>query len=517
MKRLLRHSPLFLIPVAIYPVISLLAANIREVNLPVAIRPLILSVLFMGLLYAGLQLFFRDWGKAAIVAGFLFTFLFSYGHVYNLLIDLGVHRPNRILGLIGIGIFAAVLWFVTRTRNPKSRFYGLNIFSIILIIFPIFQIGNFIIAKQTAIDASPISETDQSTQKPDIYYIILDGYSRADTLKKLGFDNSAFLNELEDIGFYVAECSISNYRNTVNSMASSLNMDFLWRSIPNEGETDKNTTLLYDRIKHSSIRKILESMGYKTIGFETGYAWLNLTDAHTFLSPPINYFWSDTLLPFEELFIQTTALKPLTERGNSNTNPEDSYDISASQFQNHYRATHYALDTLPSVTEMEGPKFVYLHLTVPHAPYIFLPDGSFNPNSDYYADPYGNGSGLTEELTIEGYLNNIRFINNRIPDLLRQIIQNSDTPPVIILQGDHGLIYREYKNNILNAYYLPGSDYSKLYNTISPVNSFRIVLNEYFRSESLPLVDDVIIDTDIGRPFRKTIGPRNPADPEMCP
>lgn len=517
MNKPLKQYPLFLILVAIYPVTSLLAANIREVYLPVAIRPLFLSVLFMGLLCAGLQLFFRDWGKSAIAAGFLFTYLFSYGHIYNVLIEQGVHKPNRILGLIGIGTFVAVLWFVYRSRKPRSLFYGINIFSIIIIIFPIFQIGNFIIAKQAAVNTSPISESDQSTEKPDIYYIIVDGYSRADTLKKVGFDNSPFINELEDMGFYVAKCSISNYRNTANSIASSLNMDYLWRSIPNDGELDKNSTLVYDRIKHSSIRQKLESMGYKTIGFETGYAWLNLTDAHTFLSPRINYFWSDTLLPFEKLFIQTTALKPFMDRGILDFNTDKSYDISASQFQNHYRIVHYALDTLPSVVELEGPKFVYLHLVVPHAPYIFLPDGSFNPNRDYYADPYGNGTGLTPELSIKGYLNNIRFINNRIPDLLRQIIQNSDSPPVIILQGDHGLIYEEYKYNILNAYYLPGSDYSKLYNTISPVNSFRVVLNEYFHSENLPLVEDFIINTDIGRPFRQTIGARNPADPEMCP
>ena len=33
---------------------------------------------------------------------------------------------------------------------------------------------------------------------------------------------------------------------------------------------------------------------------------------------------------------------------------------------------------------------------------------------------------------------------------------------------------------IFNAYYLPSVDKSKLYPTISPVNSFRLVFNEYF-------------------------------------
>jgi hypothetical protein len=516
-NRLLKHSPIFLLPIAVYPILSLLSANIREVYLLVATRPMILCLLFMGMLFGSLQFFFKDRGKSAIAAGIFFTYLFSYGHIYNALIEQGINKPNRLLGMIGIAIIAATTWFVKRSKKPTALFYGLNIFSIILILFPIFRIGNFMAAKGTIFDASPIPRGYQSTQAPDMYYIILDGYSRADTLSKIDFDNSPFLDELEEIGFYIAECSISNYRNTVNSIASALNMDYLWRSIPNEGEKDENTTLVYDGIKHSSIRQILEARGYKTIGFETGYAWLNLTDAHTFLSPRINYFWSETLLPIEELFIQTTVLKPFVERGIITLNSKTNDDTRGSQFQNHYKIVQYALDTLPSVAEMEGPKFVYLHLVVPHAPYIFLPDGSFNPNSDFYANPDGNGTGLTRELSIEGYRNNLRFINNRIPDVVREIIEKSESPPVIILQGDHGLIYEEYKTNILNAYYLPGSEYSTLYSTISPVNSFRIVLNEYFLDEDLPLVEDISIATDIGRPFRQTVAPTNAANPEKCP
>lgn len=517
LNSILRHSPIFLFPIALYPIFSLLSANIREVYLPVATRPMILCLLFMGLLYWSLQFFFKDRGKSSFAAGILFTYIFSYGHIYNALIEQGVHKPNRVLGLIGIATIGVITLIIKRSRKPETLFFSLNISSIILILFPIIQIGNFMAVKRIEVDASPIPVAGQSTHLPDIYYIILDGYSRADTLRKLDFDNSTFLDELEEIGFYVAECSISNYRNTVNSMSSALNMDYLWRSIPNDGETDENATLVYDRIKHSSIRQILEAKGYKTIGFETGYTWLNLTDADTFLSPRINYFWSDTLLPIEELFIKTTALKPFIDRGIISFNPKNNNDSSISQFQNHYDIIHYALDTLPSVAEIEGPKFVYLHLVLPHAPYIFLPDGSFNPNSDFYDDPYGNGTALTPELSIEGYLNNIRFTNNHIPDVLRAIIEKSDSPPVIILQGDHGLIYEEYKYNILNAYYLPGSKYSTLYSTISPVNSFRIVLNEYFQAEDLPLVEDISIATDIGRPFRQTVASTNPADPELCP
>ena len=63
---------------------------------------------------------------------------------------------------------------------------------------------------------------------PDIYYIIVDGYARADVLRKhYGFDNSEFLGGLEQRGFAVNDRSRANYYWTFLSLASSLNYDYL--------------------------------------------------------------------------------------------------------------------------------------------------------------------------------------------------------------------------------------------------------------------------------------------------
>jgi len=43
---------------------------------------------------------------------------------------------------------------------------------------------------------------------------------------------------------------------------------------------------------------------------------------------------------------------------------------------------------------------------------------------------------------------------------------------------------------ILNAYYFPDNDYSLLYPEISPVNSFRVILNKYFKTGLSLLKDD---------------------------
>jgi hypothetical protein len=60
---------------------------------------------------------------------------------------------------------------------------------------------------------------------PDVYYIVLDGYGRADVLSSIfNYDNSEFIEFLKEKGFYVGERSHSNYIETYLSLTSSLNL-----------------------------------------------------------------------------------------------------------------------------------------------------------------------------------------------------------------------------------------------------------------------------------------------------
>ena len=60
---------------------------------------------------------------------------------------------------------------------------------------------------------------------PNVFHIILDGYSGSSSLKKFyGFNNSEFLNELEERGLNVITDSKSNYGGTYTSLPSLLNI-----------------------------------------------------------------------------------------------------------------------------------------------------------------------------------------------------------------------------------------------------------------------------------------------------
>jgi hypothetical protein len=54
---------------------------------------------------------------------------------------------------------------------------------------------------------------------------------------------------------------------------------------------------------------------------------------------------------------------------------------------------------------------------------------------------------------------------------------------------------------ILNVYYFPDQDYTALYPAISPVNTFRVVLNQYFGAD-YPLLPDRHFFALMRQPYR---------------
>ncbi len=162
---------------------------------------------------------------------------FSYGHLYLLLkgVEVGGFYLFRHRTLVPVWIILAALaiWWVSRTSLDVTLVtYTLNLVGLFLLIFPIMQIVSFSVQNEAS-QASAEKNTSAldlkvKSQPPDIYYIILDGYGRSDVLKnEYDYDNSDFLNGLRGLGFYVADCSQSNYAQTQISLASSLNFNYL--------------------------------------------------------------------------------------------------------------------------------------------------------------------------------------------------------------------------------------------------------------------------------------------------
>ena len=120
--------------------------------------------------------------------------------------------------------------------------------------------------------------------------------------------------------------------------------------------------------------------------------------------------------------------------------------------------------------------------------------------------------GLNPWADKKAYVEQLQYVNNKIIEVIDSIkAKNSSDEFIIILQSDHGpaslgteemltpsndLIKERMR--ILNAYYVPDTIKKQLYQNITPVNSFRLILSEVIGLD-LPLLKDQNFFTPIGQ------------------
>ncbi len=477
------NAPWYWFNFAAYPVLTLLAHNINQVRYTAGIRPGILAILLAGLFWLLFRLIYRNWHKAAFTVAAMSMLFYSYGQVSDVL---NGKIPHLWLWLGGVWIILATLvliWAIRPRANFAPAALVLNVISLGLCIYAIYQVvmetppppTTFI---RPAAPNAPIQDLQVPAGEtlPDIYYVILDSYGRSDLLKQnLAYDNSAFISGLQDLGFYVAPCSQSNYPRTDVSLGSSLNMDYL------QNLNDKYTPAAVDRaplwrsILNSTVAYELKSAGYKTVAFASGFAFTEMLAADEYISP--SAVWSP-LTEFEVLILRTTPLRHLQDLGVVNLTQLDGL---------RYRErTLLILESMDRLAAMPGPKFVFIHLVIPHPPFIFGPDGSPTDPAQFLNE---DGK-YSQKNYYQGYRNQAAYISTEIQKAAAILISESAVPPVIVIQGDHSpwLQTGNDQFKILNAYHLPGHN-DLLYPTISPVNTFRLILDTYLGGD-YPLLED---------------------------
>jgi hypothetical protein len=234
-------------------------------------------------------------------------------------------------------------------------------------------------------------------------------------------------------------------------------------------------------IRNNAVRQYLKPYGYSFVSFESFFPYIDIPDSDIYIRIAGT---RDNIQPFELLLLEKTPVKIIVDRIASYRSSADEEE-TIRLYGSHYDRTLFVLERLARLPgTARSPKFVYAHLFVPHPPYVFGPNGEYVGNdARLNGGPYGNP--VDDAAYHLGYTDHLRYLGNVIPGLLAEIISGSATEPIIILQGDHGF-WGDAGNRlpILNAYYLPGEDASRLlYPEITPVNSFRVILNAYFGGE----------------------------------
>lgn len=474
---------------AMYPVVFTYATNAEILTLSSlwAILGLLLAVAVV--VYLLWSLLLKKKPYTAALAAFLFMVLFlTYGSIYKLLTkaDLFPVRHFNLLPLV-ILLGGYLGWFASRLSAEMSKKLWMVLVSLagLLVVFNLVRIVPLELQKKA--QASPISPvesvaaTQDTTGKPDIYWLIFDEFSGFDVMRDYFHypEIDDFVADLENLGFRVVENSHASSYLTLHQIATRLNYEQL--------PADLSEVAYYGYISNNKVMSELKARGYTTVVMDEARSATFAFQAKTAINADIQLDeyvkstdTSSTMLfgSFGLLVARQTMLDPLTVY----------YNLDDEGIARHRDTVYFVADELGKL-DLPKPKFVYSHLLLPHMPFMFTENGSYL-ESPYYHD-------------WSHYLGQYKFTLKIILRAARTILKEADpqNPPIIILQSDHGArnlgtgdsgqgglvdFPEEDRTSIMYAVYAPACPDMPLADGINPVNTFPLVFNCLFDTE-IPL------------------------------
>lgn len=316
-----------------------------------------------------------------------------------------------------------------------------------------------------------------SRSAPNIYFVLLDGYPRQDSLEALGIENGPFIRDLEERSFTVAPRSHTNYHNTLLTLTSMFSGKYLAdvpELAPRAADQAATVRQLSRALNRAVLLDDLRLRGYTIVASPSAYG-------------PTTVFSADVLMAsgrvnhFDLWVLNRTYLGDLLSITSSRLVDGWLRDAVLAPMRD-----AVAVAAAPS----ESPRFMFAHVLSPHPPFLFDASGELPDVKACYA----SGCSLwTSERKVLGIspseyarllADQIQFINGEVVNMVDQIVEHDPTA-VVILFGDHGIRFDagvsvEYFRNFFAAR-TPG--HIDLYpDDVSPVNVLVGVENAYLGS-----------------------------------
>ena len=459
-----------------------------------------LLVVFL-LIFLLFFLFTRNISRSLLLATVSGIFLLFYGVIKDFLkITLGFPFAARYVILLPVLLLATAylcLLILKKKEFKKINFFLNTLLAIFIIIDGIsllFSSNSFstnnLLVKQNILN---IHSLPAAAEKPDVYYLLFDCYPGTAYLREyMQYDNASLDTALMNTGFYVVKNPRSNYHETALSLSSILNFEYLEGIVPNVPIDPKQYNQAQLTINLAIVPEVFAQYGYKIYNlsiFEIGGKpplfkenFLALPERQILLYNTVtervrhDILWNFTVGRFNTFFLRKVF-------GQQN----DAIVESAVARRSFNNTVIDSVMKMP-LQERNGPKFIYAHFYLPHPPFFYDKDGKSN-NIDSIVTP-----GQMRNKTL--FLSYVEYTNKVMLAMINRILQESVNKPVIIVQGDHGFRdvmispFGYFKN--YSAFYFPDKDYSRLYDTLSNINTFPLIFNKYFNTR-IPLQKDSTI------------------------
>lgn len=513
-----KNIPVHPIVMAILPLLLILQQNMLEIGPWQIWRSVLFSTLFVTVLWATSFSVLRDLHSAALISSLgiaLFYAMgrFHSGNVHGLLrefvADSGlIGNPTLVSGAT-LGLFVVGSFALLRLRRYQLGItIFLNIVGVSLLTGTMFIIGSreWTLRQPLAVSSKEVdmaAETTRARNNPDILIILLDGYGRSDVLSDLyQFDNTPFLQELEQMGFHTIPDARSNYMQTSLSVAASLNFNYLQNLLRGAEPSEYSRSQLLRLIHHSQFKSTLREADYVDFSVASGYRPTDLRFSTKYLHPDV----AATNL-FERLMIENSGL------GLAANLPSAPDSLAHPGYQLHRDQVELAFEVItdPPTAKSNQASWTFLHLISPHPPFVYDESGdSIDPGYPYVLLDGSAYPGAMDTYRRQ-YIQQLKYINNRLLLSLESLVRQRGDEILIVVHADHGpgseLVWESLKRTnvrerfgILLSYRMPGGEGTISSPIRSPVNAYRGVLNELFDTDLSPLEERSYFST-WDRPF----------------
>ena len=490
-----QSTPIHIIFLTIFPIIFIFSENMKELVPTDILIPLLVIIPISLTTFFILKLILKDSKKAALIVSIGLVLFFTYGHFYNILkgftiLDevIGRHRYLIIPFILGIII---PTYFIIKSKidfqNITKIVNGISIVLVIMVFVNVTTFGMTEIESYSTIHYESTNdpmELQNIYNTPDVYYIILDEYGGPESMKYLNYDNSQFYEFLKEKKFIIPEKSTGNYPISQFSIGSSLNMEYLSDLSNNVGKDSKSYLPIIQMVYNSQVIKNFKSLGYEIVIFDSEFV------------PAKNFVLVDDIKCHKDEMnsILLDSITRMTMMGYfvERVDEEKRRDLIKCAFS----------ESKTIGNNKDKPIFAFIHILLPHPPNIFGPNGeSVTP-----------GIPISSEIWDEkiAYIDQLKFANKEITKVIEKIL-DEDEKSIIIIQSDTGSGFDiNWKNpdesmilqrlSILNAYYVPEISENQFYENITPVNSFRIIFNDYFNG-NYKILEDLNYWNNVYKPF----------------
>jgi hypothetical protein len=388
-----------------------------------------------------------------------------------------------VLLILTIAFFAGLLKMKKYTAVKTSLF--INTLFLLFVSIELFKAADnhfkphppFISTKK--IDLIPFSKNEKS----DIYLFVLDEYAGTKSLNEYyGFDNADFLNELKKRGFFIPKNPTSNYNGTVFSVMSLLNMEYLQNLRKDDLKQGKSYGQAAFGIAQNQLTTFLKTNGYTLVN----NSFFKIDNC---VSDPVLF------LPIDSRLITNNSLGNTLENILFMNIPSNKIQRLVgsyySKIDDYNQRTIQQLES--SKRNSKDPVFVYTHLFMPHIPYLRNRDGSLRDMNVAHEDK----GKIVDTL----YINYLLYCNKIMINLIDLIQKKSNS--IIVILSDHGNRFNKNKwklsndFNIFFSIYFADGNYNGFTDSLSSVNTFRLILNSHF-NQQLPALKNSCFDVAEG-------------------